>query len=187
MVKLNIQQQYENYETIFDGIRYLITLKSNISDIYSDEYTKIKINSDNDLPFKKNTMHYAVILTKSVFNENHNHQTIKCFQKNVHINNIKILYYNRIVISEGTDVNKSSSSKECIICHYWYFKDKRFTFQSFACNCCHDALMMSINLNNIAILNIRSAVYCWIINIISESEAINLLEKVNVGKKSGSL
>ena len=47
--------------------------------------------------------------------------------------------------------------------------------------------MMSINLNNIAILNIRSAVYCWIINIISESEAINLLEKVNVGKKSGSL
>ena len=28
-------------------------LKANISDVYSHEYTKIKINSDNDLPLEK--------------------------------------------------------------------------------------------------------------------------------------
>ena len=28
-----------------------------------------------------------------------------------------------IDISEGIDINKSNKSKECIICHYWYFKD----------------------------------------------------------------
>ena len=32
-----------------------------------------------------------------------------------------MLYYNRIVISKGIDLTKSNSSKECIICHYWFF------------------------------------------------------------------
>ena len=31
--------------------------------------------------------------------------------------------YNRIDISEGTDVNKTSASNECDICHYRYSKD----------------------------------------------------------------
>ena len=31
--------------------------------------------------------------------------------------------YERIDISEGIDVNKINLSKECNICHYWYFKD----------------------------------------------------------------
>ena len=40
------------------------------------------------------------------------------------MNNIKMLYYDRIDIFEGIDVNKTSKSKECDICHYWYFSDK---------------------------------------------------------------
>ena len=31
-----------------------------------------------------------------------------------------MLYFNRIDVSEGIDVNKTSSAKECDICHYWY-------------------------------------------------------------------
>ena len=34
-----------------------------------------------------------------------------------------MLEHNRTNISEETDVNKTSASKECDICHYWYFKD----------------------------------------------------------------
>ena len=30
--------------------------------------------------------------------------------------------YDRIDISEGIDINKTSASKECDICRYWYFK-----------------------------------------------------------------
>ena len=37
------------------------------------------------------------------------------------MNNIKMLYYNGTVVSEGIDVNKKSEPKECNICHYWYF------------------------------------------------------------------
>ena len=29
-----------------------------------------------------------------------------------------MLYFDRIDVSEGTDVNKTSASKECVICHY---------------------------------------------------------------------
>ena len=30
-----------------------------------------------------------------------------------------MLYSDSIDISEGSDVNKTSESKECDICHYW--------------------------------------------------------------------
>ena len=39
-----------------------------------------------------------------------------------------MLYFDRINISEGTDVNKTSKSKECDICHYWYFLSKEYKF-----------------------------------------------------------
>ena len=36
-----------------------------------------------------------------------------------------MLEYDRIDISEGIDTNKASASKECNICYYWYFLDKK--------------------------------------------------------------
>ena len=39
------------------------------------------------------------------------------------MNNIKMLYFDRIDVSEGTDINKASSSEECDICHYWCFSN----------------------------------------------------------------
>ena len=61
-----------------------------------------------------------------------------------------MLYYDRIDVSEGIDVNKTSASKEYDICHYWYFLNYNFKFHPNICNNCHDLLMMSINV--IAIL-----------------------------------
>ena len=37
--------------------------------------------------------------------------------------------YERIDVSEGTDVSKTSESKEYDICHYWYLLNKGFRFQ----------------------------------------------------------
>ena len=34
---------------------------------------------------------------------------------------MKMLYYDRIEVSKGTDVNKTSALNECDVCHYWYF------------------------------------------------------------------
>ena len=42
------------------------------------------------------------------------------------MNNIKMLYYDRIDVSEEIDTNKASKSKEWDICHYWYSLNKGF-------------------------------------------------------------
>ena len=43
----------------------------------------------------------------------------------------KMLQYERIDISEGIDFDKTNKSVECMICHYWYFKDIRFKYQPY--------------------------------------------------------
>ena len=73
---------------------------------------------------------------------------------------IKMLYYDRIDISEGIDVIKTSSSKECDICHYCYFLNYSFKFKTNVCNRCHDLLVMTMNPSDIAILNIKGSDYC---------------------------
>ena len=44
-------------------------------------------------------------------------------------------------------------------------------------------LMICRNLSNITILNIDGVNYCCIINIISKSEAKNLIQNVNISEK----
>ena len=70
-----------------------------------------------------------------------------------------------VYVSEGIDVNKTSASKECDICHC-FFLNYSFKFQSNVCNRCHDLLMMSVNLSDIAILNIKYSDCCCIITCI---------------------
>ena len=52
-----------------------------------------------------------------------------------------MLYYDRTDISEGIDVSKTSASKECDVCHYWYFLNFSFKFQLNVCNRCHGLLI----------------------------------------------
>ena len=92
-----------------------------------------------------------------------------------------MLYFDRNDVSKGTDINKASASKECDICNYWNFLSKRFKFQPYVCNRCHDLLMMSMNL---AILRIKSTDYRCVITGIAKSEAINLLQNMDSIKKS---
>ena len=58
-----------------------------------------------------------------------------------------MLEYDRIDISEGTDVNKASAPKECYICHYWYFKDIGFKYKPYLWNCCHDLMQKAMSFN----------------------------------------
>ena len=40
-----------------------------------------------------------------------------CFEDQI----LQMLYYDRIDISKKRDLAKSNSSKECMICHYFFF------------------------------------------------------------------
>ena len=57
------------------------------------------------------------------------------------------------------------------------FSDKRYRFESSFCNGYYDVLMMSININSIAILNIHDVDYRCIIVRIRKSEAMNFINK----------
>ena len=98
-----------------------------------------------------------------------------------------MLYFDRTDVAERSNINKTSAWKECDICHYWYFLDKGFNFQSYICNGCHDVLMLSINLSDIPILNIHGVNYRLIISGISKSEAINLIQNIDLSKKKRNI
>ena len=86
-----------------------------------------------------------------------------------------MLQYERIDISEEIDFDKSDKSKECMICHYWYFKDIGYKYEPYVCNRCHDLLMVVYNLKNFMILNIKGVDYrCYVFNM-SKNDAITLL------------
>ena len=60
--------------------------------------------------------------------------------------------YNRIDIF---DVNKTTTSKECHICHYRYFKDVGFKYEPNLCNCCHDLMQKAMSFNDVDIVYVK--------------------------------
>ena len=98
-----------------------------------------------------------------------------------------MICYGRIDVSERTDVNKTSASKDRDICRYWYFLNHRFKVQLNVCNRCHDLLKMSIDLSDIAILNTKGSDYHCIISLISKTKAIKILQNADLTEKSGTL
>ena len=72
---------------------------------------------------------------------------------------IKMLQYERNDISEEIDTNKTSASKECMLCHYWYFKNIGYKFESNVYNIFHDILMTAYEFKNIALLIVKVVDY----------------------------
>ena len=96
-----------------------------------------------------------------------------------------MLQYNRIDVSEGIDINKTSKSKECMLCHYWYFKDDLgYKFQPYLFNGCHAVSTMAYELKNIAIINAKGVHYRCILWSISRDEAVNRLDNYVLEDKS---
>ena len=50
---------------------------------------------------------------------------------------------------EGIDINIKSESKECMLCHYWYFKSINFKFQPYFFIGCHAMSMMDYELKTL--------------------------------------
>ena len=98
-----------------------------------------------------------------------------------------MLEYDRIDISEGIDINKTSASKECKICHYWHFKNIGFKYESHLCNGCHRLMQEAVSFNNIAIVYVKGSVYrihFWYMN---KDDAINIINHSSLTDKMGVL
>ena len=93
----------------------------------------------------------------------------------------------KIDISESIDVNKTSLSKECDICHYRYFKDIVFKYQPYFCNGSHDLMQKAVSFNNVAIVYVKESAYrihCW---FIIKDDAVNIVNGYNLTDKKGVL
>ena len=93
----------------------------------------------------------------------------------------------RINISEGIDINKTSASKECNICHYWYFLDKNYNYDPCLCNGCHDLMQKTMSFKNVAIASIKGNDYRIHFCYISKNDAITLMTNSNLNEKNGVL
>ena len=86
-----------------------------------------------------------------------------------------MLKYERIDVSEGSDVNKSDKSKECNLCHHWYFLDKNFNYEPYLCNGCHDLMEKTVSFKNVAVVSAKGNSYRIHFCFIIKNDAINLL------------
>ena len=98
-----------------------------------------------------------------------------------------MLEYDRIDISEGTDVNKTSASKECDICHYWYFKDIGFKFEPYLCNGCRDLMQKAMSFNDVAIIYVKGSAYIIHFWYMSKDDAISITNNSSLIDQKGVL
>ena len=86
-----------------------------------------------------------------------------------------MLKYEKVNISEGIDVNKTSESEECKLCHHWFFKDVGFKFKKNVCNKCHDLITMAHSLKSIAIWSAKGNTFRCLLKDISKNEGLKRL------------
>ena len=98
-----------------------------------------------------------------------------------------MLEYERIDISEETDVKKTNLLKECDTCHYWYFKDAGFKYETYLCNGCHDLMQKALTFNIVAIVYIKWSAYKIHFWYMSKDDAINTMNGSNLVDKMGVL
>ena len=98
-----------------------------------------------------------------------------------------MLEHDRIDISEGIDVNKTNASKECDICHYWYFKDIGFKYEPYLCNGCHDLMQKATSFNDVAIVYIKGNACRIHFRYMSKDDAISIMNNSDLVDKKGVL
>ena len=85
-----------------------------------------------------------------------------------------MLRYQKIDVSEGIDINKTSASKECKLCHHWFFKDIGFKSEEDVCNKYDDLLTIAYSLKNILLINAGATFRCILMGI-SKNEGLKRL------------
>ena len=101
--------------------------------------------------------------------------------------NYKMLECDRIVISEGIDVDMSDKSKECMLSHYWYFLNKNFSYGPYLCDSCYNIMQKCNKPKNIAVVHVTKSVYRIFFLYMSKPEAKKLMNNSNLIDKKGTL
>ena len=98
-----------------------------------------------------------------------------------------MLEYDKINISETIHVDKTSVSRQCKMCHYWYFKDINFKYEPHLCNGCHGLMQIAVSFNDVAIVYAKGSAYRIHFWYMSKDDAINMMNNFSLIEKMGIL
>ena len=98
-----------------------------------------------------------------------------------------MLEYERIDISDGIDIDMSDESKECMLCHHWYFLDENFSYGPYLCDACYNIMQKCNKFKNIAIAHVKKSTYSIYFLYMSKREAKKLMANSNLIDKKGVL
>ena len=95
-----------------------------------------------------------------------------------------MIEYERIYISERIDVDKTNKSKECMVCHYWYLLQKKFSYGPYLCDDCYNFSEKSLDFKNIAIVHIKKSAYRIYFPCMNKNEAKKLTKTFDLIEKT---
>ena len=99
-----------------------------------------------------------------------------------------MLEYDRTDISEGIDINKcEETSKKCILCKFYYFLDKNFSYGPILFNGCYDMSLKVVTMQNLTIINHNGNHYRVNFAFISKTDVYNLIKNATIIDKKGTL
>ena len=78
-------------------------------------------------------------------------------------------------------------SKECDICHYWFFEDIGFKYENYLCNGCHDLMQKVMSFINAPIAYVKGSAYRIHFWYMSKDDEINTMNGSNFVDKSDVL
>ena len=104
-----------------------------------------------------------------------------------------MLEYDRIDLVEGTDIDKINKSKERMLCHYWYFLNKNFSYGLYLFDGCYNMTQKSIDSKNIDKYYVKGNAYrihFWYMSKHKRKrkrKAISLMTNSSLNDKKGIL
>ena len=169
---LVFDSENENREVLkkYAGIWYVVkneieTINEGKKGEDDKDFVKIKFESDDNLPLNKTLkFHNMTIVIRSVFEQD-----------------------GKIDVSERIVINKTNASKECKICHYWYFKDILFKYEPYLCNGCDGLMQKAVSFNDVVVVYIKGIAYRIHFWCMSKNDATSIMNNSNLIDKMGVL
>ena len=85
------------------------------------------------------------------------------------------------------DINNTNASKDCDICHYWYFKDIGFKHEPYLFNGCHDLIQKVRIFNDAAIAYVKGSAYRTNLWYTSKNDTVGIINNSDLVDKKGVL
>lgn len=94
-----------------------------------------------------------------------------------------MLVYDRNDVSKGIDINKTIGSRECIICHHWYFLKTDFRYEMWGMRCLSWYDTKIHEFNNFAIVTVGVNEGMIRFGVMNKSHVVSSIKSTDLSEK----